>query len=302
MAAVKKQAAEQATKRTAKKATTKKATPARRRPVARRDAADRQMTRFICNVVPSSGTDRDWEYADFLESGVFAAPRALPPAVDLRASWWKINNQESTGSCVGWASADGVVRWHMVQAGKIGKDELLSPRHLWMASKETDEFNSRPQTFIEEAGTSIKAALDVARKNGVALMADLPFHITTAMYLGQENAFYANCSQRRVASYVNLRLNLQNWKTHLAQNGPIIAALNVDESWDNAATNAGKIDVFKPNTTRGGHAICIVGYRTDGRFIVRNSWGTTWGDKGFGYVKPGYISAGFFGDAYGVSV
>jgi len=260
------------------------------------------MTKFICNVVPSTKTELDWEYADFLDSGVFAAPRALPASVDLRAPWWKINNQESTGSCVGWASADGVVRWHMVQAGKIGKDELLSPRHLWMASKETDEFNARPQTFIEEAGTSVKAALDVARKNGVALMADLPFHITTSMFLGRENAFYANCSQRRIASYVNLRLNLSNWKTHLAQNCPIIAALNVDESWDNAASKGGKIDVFKPNTTRGGHAISIVGYRTDGRFIARNSWGTTWGDKGFGYLKPAYITAGFFGEAYGVTL
>ena len=36
--------------------------------------------------------------------------------------------------------------------------------------------------------------------------------------------------------------------------------------------------------------MCIVGYRTDGRFIVRNSWGTTWGDKGFGYLHPDYIA------------
>ncbi len=36
---------------------------------------------------------------------------------------------------------------------KITEKELLSVRFTWMASKETDIFNSRPTTFIELAGT-----------------------------------------------------------------------------------------------------------------------------------------------------
>ncbi len=87
----------------------------------------------------------------------------------MRAAWWTINNQENTGSCVGWATADGVVRWHMVKAGRIGQKVLLSPRHVWMASKETDTITTRPESFIEDAGTTLKAAVDVARKTGVAL-------------------------------------------------------------------------------------------------------------------------------------
>jgi C1A family cysteine protease len=53
---------------------------------------------------------------------------------------------------------------------------------------------------------------------------------------------------------------------------------------------------------RGGHAVAVVGYRKDGRFIVRNSWGTSWGVKGFGYVKPSYIADSFFPEAYGVTI
>ena len=42
----------------------------------------------------------------------------------------------------------------------------------------------------------------------------------------------------------------------------------------------------------GGHAVSIVGYddtmpvdgRSPGRFIVRNSWGTSWGDNGYFYM------------------
>ena len=60
--------------------------------------------------------------------------------------------------------------------------------------------------------------------------------------------------------------------------------------------------MFLPNTARGGHAIAIVGYLASGRFIVRNSWGTGWGDRGFGYVTPGYIAAAFFDESYGVTL
>ena len=49
-------------------------------------------------------------------------------------------------------------------------------------------------------------------------------------------------------------------------------------------------------------AVAVVGYRTDGRFIVRNSWGTGWGDKDFGYVSPAYIAAGSFNESYGVTI
>ncbi|HEV2759884.1 MAG TPA: C1 family peptidase [Acidimicrobiales bacterium] len=258
--------------------------------------------KFICNVVPSKDTDRDWRFEDLVESGALEAPVAAPASVDLRAAWWAINDQETTGSCVGWATADGVVRYQMVRARKIIERQLLSARHIWMASKETDEFTARPETFIEEAGTSLKAALDVTRRHGTALATQLPFHISTNMYLGSENAFYASCAQRKIASYINMAKNTAQWKNWLASQKPILVAVKVDASWDAATANGGKIDTFQPATVRGGHAVAVVGYRTDGRFIVRNSWGTGWGDKGFGYVSPAYIAGAFFDESYGVTI
>src|SRR5574341_671795 len=99
----------------------------------------RPETDRICNVVPSRNTERDWQIENAIESNAIAAPpAALPTSVDLRVGWWDIGNQESTGSCVGWASTDGVTRYHMVNAGKIAQPARLSPRCTWMASKETD--------------------------------------------------------------------------------------------------------------------------------------------------------------------
>lgn len=257
----------------------------------------------ICNLLPSRNTERDWSIDSAIAAGAIAAPAAaLPASVDLRAAWWGISDQESTGSCVGWASTDGVARYHMVKSGKLAQSAQLSPRCTWMASKETDEFTSRPETFIEGAGTTLKAAMEFLRKYGAVPESLLPFHISTNMYLGDENTFFATAASRRIASYFNLARNLTNWRTWLATHGPFMAGLQVDATWDNATATKGKLDTFQPGTIRGGHAVCIVGYTADKRFIVRNSWGKAWGDKGFAYASEAYINAGFFDESYGATV
>jgi C1A family cysteine protease len=261
-----------------------------------------EAVKRICNLVPSKGTEKDWKFDDALAAGALGAVAAPPASVDLRQAWWTIGDQGQTGSCVGWATGEGVVRYHMVQARKLKKAEQLSPRYIWMASKETDEYVQRPESFVEEAGTSLKAAMDVCRKFGAATMAMLPFHITTLMYTGTENALYALAAQRKISAYFNLAKNLNQWKAWLAAHGPILAGLSVDQTWDNATATHGNLDTFFPNTVRGGHAVAIVGYTATGRFIVRNSWGTAWGDNGFAYASPAYINGGFFGESYGVTV
>src|SRR5712671_2863712 len=267
-----------------------------------RGASKATGIRRICNLVPSKGTEKDWAFHDAVASGALRAVAAPPASVDRRAAWWAIDDQEDTGSCVGWATAEGVVRYHMVAAGKLARNVQLSPRFVWMGSKETDPYTARPETFVEEAGTSLKTAMDIVRKFGTVVMSQLPFHIATKMYTGGENAFFAAAAQRKIASYFNLHRDLNQWKSWLAAHGPILAGLSVDHTWDNAAATGGNIDTFMPNTVRGGHAVAIVGYTASGRFIVRNSWGTGWGDHGFGYVSPAYIAAGFFDESYGVTL
>jgi len=263
-------------------------------------AAKKEVER-VFNVVPSEGVDNDWVINDAVESGMLAAPAALPPSVDLRETWWKVGDQGATGSCVGWGTGEGVLRWHFVKANRITKSEKLSPRYIWMAAKETDEFISRPTTFIEADGTSLKSALDIARKFGVVKDSILPFG-SGALYAGQTTVFYAIASQLKISAYINLFKNFTQWRTWLATSGPILAALNVDQTWSDATATQGKLDTFQPNTVRGGHCISIVGYKADGRFIIRNSWGTAWGDKGFAYATEDYIKNAFYNEAYGVNL
>lgn len=253
----------------------------------------------ILNCLPSQETQKDWTIDNARQAGVLAtAP--LPASKDLREVWWQIGDQASTGACVGWATADAVLRWHFVKAGRLAKNELLSTRFIWMAAKETDQFVTRPTTFIETDGTSLKAALDIARNFGVVADTILPF-ASGKLYKGEVNTFYAIAAQLKIASYFNLGLNFTAWRSWIANHGPILIRLAVDATWYEAKATKGNLDVYKPETIIGGHAIALVGYTAD-RFIVRNSWGTTsWGDEGFGYASLAYAQNAFT-EAYGVSI
>ena len=264
----------------------------------RRPARPRQPKRIL-NVRPSRKTEEDWTFEVAAEADLVTAAPRVPSSKDLRADWWKIADQGTTGSCVGWATGDSMLRWHFVKAGRLPTTQLISPRFVWMASKETDQFITRPTAFIETEGTSLKAALDVARKFGVVRDSVLPF-ASGRLYPGQASTFYAVAAQRKILAYFNLSTNLTNWRTWLATKGPILTRLNVDETWDLATDNAGNLEEYKPETGRGGHAVALVGYRP-GFFIVRNSWGTRWGDKGFAYASLAYAQDAFT-EAYGVEV
>lgn len=253
----------------------------------------------VLNCIPSREIERDWRIEHAMEAGLMAAAPTIQASKDLRETWWNIGDQETTGSCVGWATADSVLRWHYVKANRLQKDQSLSPRFIWMASKETDQFISQPTTFIELEGTSLKSALDVARKFGAVRNSVLPFN-SGKLYPNNAKTFYALAAQLKIASYFNLGTNLANWRTWLATRGPILTRLGVDATWDNAKATHGNLDVYLPNTVRGGHAVALVGYTPD-RFIIRNSWGEDWGDQGFGYASFSYAQAAFT-EAYGISI
>ncbi|MBP2316816.1 C1 family peptidase [Azospirillum soli] len=235
----------------------------------------------ILNGIPSRDTERDWQVAHAEDAGLLRA-QAIPPAKDLRETWWTVGDQGSTGSSVGWAVGDSLLRWHLVKAGRAARDARLSPRFIWMAAKDFDEFVTAPTTFIEAESTSLKADLD------------------GALYPGDEKTFYAIASTLKISNCINLDRPASAWRRWLAVNRPILTRLDVEQTWDDATSTGGVLKTYQPMTAHGGHAVALVGYDQE-RFIVRNSWGTQWGDGGFAYASNAYAAAAFT-EAYGVTV
>lgn len=77
--------------------------------------------------------------------------------------------------------------------------------------------------------------------------------------------------------------------------GPVVVAMNVYS--DFFAYRSG-IYTYTTGTYQGGHAVLVVGYADDasspggGYFIVKNSWGTGWGEP-FGTDPGGYFRIGY---------
>lgn len=267
------------------------------------------FSRFVLNCGKSLGSETDWSFEDAvnaqaeaedtlaipLDIGVENLSGPIPKKMDLRRPWWKIRDQGKTGACVGFATADGVLRWHYTAKGKILETERPSPRFIWMANKETDDFTRYPTTFIEHAGTSTKLALRVAQKYGCVPEHMLPMN--GALSKLAANVFFSIAAQFRITAYYNLGLEQEYWRAWIACVGPVLTRLDVDKSWKKATSTEGVLSTYDGSRKYGGHAVCLVGYTKD-HFIVRNSWGTTWGDKGFAYCSNDYSKKAFT-EAYG---
>jgi len=170
-----------------------------------------------------------------------------------------------------------------------------------MASKETDQILPRPSTFIELSGTTLKAALDVTRHYGCVKDSNLPF-LKHTLYQDEEDLFYSLAANFRIRQYFNLNNSgnvLMNWKKWLSKQGPILTRINIDHAFANASDSGGYLNNYSSYHI-GGHAIAIVGYDSE-HFIVRNSWGEGWGDKGFAYASYDYARQAFK-ECYGVNI
>ena len=258
-------------------------------------------TQRIFNCIPSRDKQDDWQIEKAQAMGYLPKKIILPKKVDLRKDWWNVGNQGNTGSCVGWSTASSLLRYHFTKARKIKTTEKISVRFIWMASKEMDEYTDYPTTFIDDAGTSLKQALKTAKKIG-ALKADLfPFH--GKMVTIKEANFLDIAGKLKIQAYFNLISKNQNkiemFKAWLAYNGPVLTCLDCDESWFYVKKN-GLLEKYIRNDDNAGHAMSIVGY-TPTHFIIRNSWGTGWGDMGFAYASYDYAETAFK-EAYGIVV
>jgi papain like protease len=262
----------------------------------------------VLNVGDSPAREDDDTPAAAMAAGHLSGAEP-PDAFDLRAPWWDVGDQGETGSCVGWALADSVLRRQLVGAGRLAEAERLSPRFMWMAAKEMRAKLSEaeggpgwlPTTFLEQGPVDVKSALDVARRYGIAFEEDLPFH--GDLFPGGVEHFYDVAGRNKIAAYYRLDTGddpaawFEHWRRWIAQHGPVLVTVLVDKGFGDGVP---LLDAFDPETASYLHAAALVGYSGDG-FLVRCSWGTTWGRDGYAAATEDYLTQAV-AESYGVVV
>ncbi|NVO11863.1 MAG: C1 family peptidase [Bacteroidales bacterium] len=105
----------------------------------------------------------------------------------------------------------------------------------------------------------------------------------------------ANAAQHRINGYSTVPITTAAIKSIIASGRPVIVAGSVNNAF--LYYTSGVLTTFS-GSPLGGHCYCIVGYDdTKGAFKFMNSWGTTWGISGFGYIAYGYESS-WWSEAY----
>jgi C1A family cysteine protease len=85
---------------------------------------------------------------------------------------------------------------------------------------------------------------------------------------------------------------------------PVSCGITVFESFmseEVAKTGIVPMPNIKTERVVGGHAIAVVGYNhEDDRFLMRNSWGTSWGMKGYFTIPAAYLCSSDYADDFWV--
>jgi hypothetical protein len=186
-----------------------------------------------------------------------------------------------TGSCWAFASAALVETQVRIEQG------------YWDKRSEGD---IRDGLKISEGGTSADfcngdsaaSALDWVVDNGVTDLQCFPFDTNG------NTDIYNPCVDRdgRTTKIPDAQFLVHSdEKSWISTIGPIITFLEVDPNFDNNNFIASEVYYAPPNdTNEGGHFVLIVGYNDDlGAWIIRNSWGTGWGNNGYALLGYGQL-------------
>lgn len=141
----------------------------------------------------------------------------------------------------------------------------------------------------ECAGGSIASFLDFAKKKGI--VDDQCFEYKGESNVACPDAILSKCERHYLLDYC-VASSVEGIKREILKNGPVIGYIPIYR--DFLVYKGGIYNVLEGTSKfQGGHAVKIVGWgNSDGTdyWIVENSWGESWGIKGYAHVAVGQES------------
>ena len=239
------------------------------------------MTRKIKKYgwIPDLPDQRDHRYA--APQPVLAK---LPKKVDLRSRCPPVFNQGELGSC----TANAIAAAHQFDQIKQNKPRVFTPSRLFIYYNEREVEG----TVNEDAGAMIRDGIKSLVKQGAAPETAWPYVIAKFATRPPQKCYDAALVNQAL-SYQRLTPVLLQLKGCLAAGYPFVFGFSVYESFESqAVAKTGAVPMPDGNAEKqlGGHAVLAVGYDdVKQRFIVRNSWGTSWGIKGYCTFPYAYL-------------
>jgi C1A family cysteine protease len=230
--------------------------------------------------LPDPPDPRDWISDRLIPRGL-----QLPLSADLRAGCSPVEDQGKLGSCTAQA---GVGALEYFDFRKDGKASDLSRLALYYWTR------TGMGTEKEDSGATIRDTLK-QMSQGVCLEALFPYDVERFQEAPPAEADADRPNHRALEFYRSHPLRQSYMaKAALAQGLPVLCGVRVYDSFMSEETAKSGV-VRMPRIGEdllGGHAILLVGY-DDMRdvFIFRNSWGASWGAKGYGELPQNYVSS-----------
>jgi C1A family cysteine protease len=212
----------------------------------------------------------------------------LPSKIDLRKQSPYVFNQAGLPSCTQNAVC---AQFDWIQDKNHKKDinaKKFIPSRLFLY------YNVRKMegNALKRTGTTIRNTIVSAVKTGICEEKIWPYDIKKFDVEPSKEA-YENSQKNLIAQYARVTQNELQIKLCLKQGHPISFGMIIFDPWyyDKNLRTTGIIPLPKSTDKRiGGHAMLIIGYDDNKKwFIVQNSWGNQWGDKGYCYIPYSYI-------------
>ena len=146
----------------------------------------------------------------------------------------------------------------------------------------------------QDDGTTVRTVCKAIVNYGVCLESVYPYIISNHSNLPPLNCYQA-AKRFKKFSYIFIQQTVTSIKSALTTyNVPIVFGIMVYSSFmSKAVSTTGMVPMpnTKTETFLGGHCVVIVGYNdTTQRFTCANSWGTSWGNKGYFYLPYDYVT------------
>jgi len=208
---------------------------------------------------------------------------ATPPKIDLRPMCAKIENQADLGSCTANASTSAMeFLYNLLKKPMVDFSRLFVyyTSRVWVEGVPPGE----------DSGCMIRDVMKALCKYGACHEEDWPY-IVRNFSVAPSTKAKAKANEHQITRYYRLP-NLKNIKICLKEGYPVVGGFMVPASIDDAKTvRTGIVKYPGPSESFvGGHAVLFVGYDDNTKLLTfQNSWGTYWGNKGFGFLPYEFV-------------